>query len=171
MCANLLQGATVPREATEGDGEMELTVGVADPDETAALRDFYRWLRNEEEPPGEARLGAVPVPGAMSGGLDVIDLVLTHSTGLASLALAFAGWRRARRSRAAFTVTRASDGLSVTVEDGSEEAVRKLLQALAEQPTAAPAIEPPSDHGADPASPAHAPRTSRPEDEASPEAR
>ncbi|MGW2014299.1 effector-associated constant component EACC1 [Streptomyces sp. NPDC001927] len=162
---------------------MELTVGVADPDETAALRDFFRWLRNEEEPPGEVRLGAVPVPGAMSGGLDVIDLVLTHSTGLASLALAFAGWRRARRSPAAFTVTRASDGLSVTVEEGSEEAVRRLLQALAQEPSAEPATEPaaapatepvtepPSDHGADPAPNPHAPRTPRPEDGATPEAR
>ncbi|MDT9686955.1 hypothetical protein Q5762_01030 [Streptomyces sp. P9(2023)] len=165
---------------------MELTVGVADPGETAALRDFFRWLRNEEEPPGEARLSSVPVPGTMSGGLDVIDLVLTHSTGMAGLALAFAGWRRARRNRAVFTVTRASDGLSVTVEDGSEETVRRLLQALVPEPTVAPATEPQPDHRTAPPSGASVagtsdpgtavpgtsvPGTSRPGDGATPEVR
>ncbi|MER5935363.1 hypothetical protein [Streptomyces sp. NPDC002054] len=117
---------------------MQLTIGVTVPEESADLRDFFRWLRNEEEPPGEIRLVSEPVPGAMSGGLDIIDIVLTHTVGMANLALAYAGWRRARRSRAALTFTRASDGLSVTVEEGSEDTVRQLLQALSAEPPCGP---------------------------------
>ncbi|MEV7611844.1 hypothetical protein [Streptomyces sp. NPDC089799] len=133
---------------------MELTVGVADPEETAALRDFFRWLRNEDEPPGEIALSSAPVPGSMSGGLDVINVVLTHAVGLANLALVYAGWRRARRSRAVLTFTRASDGLSVTVEDGSEESVQRLLRALSPEPAAVPQPARPSTPAPAPAPPA-----------------
>ncbi|MFK0259310.1 hypothetical protein [Streptomyces sp. NPDC090445] len=128
---------------------MELIIGVADPEESAAVRDFFRWLRSEDEPPGELRLAARRAPGSMSGGLDVINVVLTQSVALGNLALAYAGWRRARRSRAAVTFTRASDGLSVTVEDGSEETVQRLVQALTPDPVSVPppAAPLPDGHG------------------------
>ncbi|MFG2292470.1 hypothetical protein [Streptomyces sp. NPDC048603] len=111
---------------------MLVTIGVADPEEADVLRDFYRWLQQEEVPPGEVRLVGERTPGAMGGGLEVVNVALTHSLSLANLALVYAGWRRARRPRGALTFTRASDGLSVTVEEGSEEAVRVTLQALAD---------------------------------------
>ncbi|MET9953994.1 hypothetical protein ABZ135_20910 [Streptomyces sp. NPDC006339] len=113
-------------------GEIRLSIGVADPEDSPDLRDFHRWLGDEEEPPGRIRLAPDPVPGTMSGGLDVIDVVLTHAVGLANLTLAYATWRRARRSRAALTFTRASDGLTVTVREGSEEAVQQILRAFSD---------------------------------------
>ncbi|WP_051874280.1 effector-associated constant component EACC1 [Streptomyces exfoliatus] len=112
--------------------ESRLSIGVADPEDSTDLRDFYRWLGDEEEAPGTIRLASEPVAGSMSGGLDVIDVVLTHAVGLANLTVAYATWRKARRSRAALTFTRASDGLTVTVEEGSEEAVQQLLRAFSE---------------------------------------
>ncbi|MFJ7209607.1 hypothetical protein ACIQWR_39505 [Streptomyces sp. NPDC098789] len=121
-----------------------MTIGVADADEAAELRDLYRWLRADEDGPDEVRLSAEPAPGAM-GGLEVINVVVTHAMGVANLALAYAGWRSARRSRAALTFTRAGDGISVTVENGSDEAVRGLIAALSEtHPNEAPAHEAPS---------------------------
>ncbi|MEV7420887.1 hypothetical protein [Streptomyces sp. NPDC089919] len=122
---------------------MELVIGVVDPEESAAVRDFYRWLCQEDEPPGRFELTSRPVPGSMGGGLDVINLALTHAVAVGNLALAYAGWRRARRSRAVLTVTRPSDGLTVTVEDGSPETVQRLLSALTAEPPAVPAPTPP----------------------------
>lgn len=129
----------------QGAQDMRVAIGATAPEDSADLRDFYRWLGNEEEAPGAMRLASQPVPGGMSGGLDVIDIVLTHSVGVANLALAYAGWRRARRSRAALTFTRASDGLTVTVDEGSEAAVRQLVQALTAEPEPAPQPEPESE--------------------------
>ncbi|MER8048033.1 hypothetical protein [Streptomyces sp. NPDC094032] len=129
---------------------MRVIVGVVDPEEAAALRDFFRWLHDEDEPPGEVALKGTPVPGTMSGGLEYIDIALTHAVALGNLALAYAGWRRARRSRAAVTFTRESDGLSVTVEDGSEETVRRIVRALdpAPAPVAPPAPDGPTSENA-----------------------
>ncbi|MEU5976857.1 hypothetical protein [Streptomyces sp. NPDC047315] len=117
---------------------MLLTIEVSDPEEGPALRDLFRWLRDDEDLPGEVSLAAVPVPGAMSGGLDVVNVVLTHSLGAANLALAYVGWRAARRSRAVLTFTRPSDGLTVTVDGGSDEAVRRLVDVLSAPPTLPP---------------------------------
>ncbi|KRV48324.1 hypothetical protein AQ490_25250 [Wenjunlia vitaminophila] len=108
---------------------MLLRISVLDADDTDALRDFFRWLRQDDDAPTDVRLVTESSPGAM-GALDVINVTLTHGVGLANFALVYAGWRRARRSRAVLTFTRASDGLSVTVEDGSEQAVRLLVDAL-----------------------------------------
>ncbi|MEU9605573.1 hypothetical protein [Streptomyces sp. NPDC048057] len=127
---------------------MLLTIEVSDPDEGPALRDLFRWLRDDEDVPGEVSLAAAPVPGAMSSGLDVINVVLTHAVGAANLALAYVGWRTARRSRAVLTFTRPSDGLTVTVDGGSDETVRALVDALTVPPEEAPAPDP-----GDPAAP------------------
>ncbi|MFD7029227.1 hypothetical protein ACFWAR_14455 [Streptomyces sp. NPDC059917] len=126
---------------------MRLTIGVSDADEAAELRDLYRWLRADEDVSDAVGLASEPVAGAMGGGLEVINVVLTHTMGVANLALAYAGWRRARRGRAVFTITRASDGVAVTVEDGSDEVVRGLIATLSETPSheAAPS------HGTPPA--------------------
>lgn len=133
---------------------MLLTIEVSDPEEGPALRDLFRWLRDDEDLPGEVSLAALPVPGTMSGGLDVVNVVLTHSFGAANLALAYVGWRAARRSRAVLTFTRPSDGLTVTVDGGSDEAVRRLVDALSAPPTLPPPAEPlPAPPAAPPAPP------------------
>jgi membrane-associated two-gene conflict system component 1 (EACC1) len=116
---------------------VRLEIRVVDEDETPELRDFYRWLRDDEAGPDQIRLETRTgtVTGAM-GGLEVIDLVLTQSVAVANLAMVYATWRRSRgrRPSAGFTFTRLSDGLSVTVEDGSDESVRRLLAVLATPP-------------------------------------
>ncbi|MFH8616051.1 hypothetical protein ACH4E8_13395 [Streptomyces sp. NPDC017979] len=124
---------------------MLLTIEVLDPDDGPVLRDLFRWLRDDEDVHAEVSLTAEPVPGAMSGGLDIVNVVLTHSIGAANLALAYAGWRTARRSRAVLTFTRPSDGLTVTVDGGSDEAVRALagfIDDLTVPPEGAPAPGP-----------------------------
>lgn len=121
----------------------------------AALRELYRWLRDDEDGPDEVRLATLPADddaeltesdGAM-GPLEVIDVVLTQTVAVANLAVVYAGWRRSRRPRptGGFTFTRPSDGLTVTVEGGSEEAVRELLAVLAAPPAPiSPAPTPPA---------------------------
>ncbi|AWZ04040.1 MULTISPECIES: hypothetical protein [unclassified Streptomyces] len=125
---------------------MQLTIGVSDTDEAAELRDLFRWLRADEDGPDEVWLSGEPPTGSMGGGLEVVNVVLTHTMAVANFALAYATWRRARRGRAALTFTRASDGVSVTLENGSDEAVRALIAALSEPPAAAPlgAPDPPA---------------------------
>lgn len=128
---------------------MRLEIRAADEDDAGELRDFYRWLRDDEDGPEQIRLEARnedrpgDKPGAKPGerrgtmgGVEVIDLVLTQAVAAANLAMVYATWRRARprRPSAGFTFTRTSDGLSVTVEDGSDESVRRLLAVLAAPP-------------------------------------
>jgi hypothetical protein len=122
---------------------VRLRIAAAGEDASAALRELCDWLRADEDGPGDVRLStrAGGVAGAM-GPAEVIDLVLTHGESIANLAVVYAGWRMSRVHRppaAGFTFTRESDGLSVTVEGGSEEDVRRLLTVLAEAPAVAPA--------------------------------
>lgn len=114
---------------------MRLEIRAVDEDEAAELRDFFRWLRDDEAGPEQIRLESRAAGGAM-GATEVIDLVLTHSVAVANLAMVYGTWRRSRgrRPSAGFTFTRPSDGLSVTVEDGSDESVRRLLAVLATPP-------------------------------------
>jgi hypothetical protein len=107
-------------------------------DGSAVLQDFFRWLREDEDGPDGVRLRRDPAadPGVMGAG-EVIQIVLAQSTALASLAMQYVSWRRSRTDAhggAGFTFTRASDGLSVTVERGSDDDVRRLMSALAPPP-------------------------------------
>lgn len=63
------------------------------------------------------------------GSLEVIDVVLSNATGLASLALAYASWRRSRRAGPAVTFMR-EDGRSVTVIEGTNAEVQAIVDAL-----------------------------------------
>jgi hypothetical protein len=81
-------------------------------DRTVAL---LGWLRRD---PGVTRHATVTGrasadPTAMSA-LDVIDVVLTHTTGLGTLALALLAWRHSRPSPGPITLTR-PDGQTLTI--------------------------------------------------------
>lgn len=121
---------------------LRVEIHVADGHGGDELREFFRWLTEDEDGPGQARLetraGGEP-DGAM-GPQDVIDLVLTQGVAIANLAMVYANWRDSRGSRPTpgLTFTRASDGLSVTVSGGSEEAVRQVLTVLAQAPPLGP---------------------------------
>ncbi|MGW1375198.1 effector-associated constant component EACC1 [Streptomyces sp. NPDC002446] len=110
----------------DGDGA-ELTPA------TGSLASLYRWLIQDPDvaQQAEVSLGTGPArPGAMGGAFEVINAVVTHGIALGSLAVACATWRAARPSAPAVRIER--DGVTVTVEDGSPETVRRIVDALGE---------------------------------------
>ncbi|HEY3477939.1 MAG TPA: hypothetical protein VGL02_03485 [Streptomyces sp.] len=120
---------------------MLLEIHAEDEEQAAELRDFYRWLRDDEDGPERVTLAhrTGEATGAM-GALEIIEVVLTQSAAAANLAMQYASWRRARGAGGGGTATgpgftfRRADGLSVTVEGGSDDDVRRLLALLAAAP-------------------------------------
>ncbi|WP_329133404.1 hypothetical protein OG552_15830 [Streptomyces sp. NBC_01476] len=129
---------------------MRLQIRAVGADGQDEIADFHRWLRQDEDGPEEMRLVSRTSGGSM-GAVAVIDLVLTHAVALTNLGMLYANWRRARNSSggARFTFTRPSDGLSVAVDDGSEESVRRLMAFLS-APEPAPDAAPGPTAGAAP---------------------
>lgn len=112
-------------------GGMRLQIRMSDGD-GSELKDLYRWLRDDEDGPDEVRLDNDPTPGGM-GGLEFVDVIVTQAVAVGNLALAYASWRGARcRSAARFTFTRPSDGVTITVDNASQETVRRLAEVLSE---------------------------------------
>lgn len=100
-------------------------------DEREALLSLYQWLYKHDalERTTEVSLSeAPPEEGAMGGAWDVVNIVLTHATALANLALALATWRRTHPS--APPLNAQANGTAVTVHTDDPEAVRRLLEAL-----------------------------------------
>jgi hypothetical protein len=110
---------------------VRITIGSAEQDDTGvAVADLYGWLRSDPEFRREVRalrLQSRGVPGAM-GATDVIELVLGQAIAALNLAVAYATWRTARPSAPAVTIT--FPGGTLTVHDGSEETVRRIVEAL-----------------------------------------
>ncbi|MFE0191052.1 hypothetical protein [Streptomyces sp. NPDC058989] len=99
----------------------------------ASLTSLYRWLAQDPDVADQAEISLAPGrPGAgeMGGAFEVINAVLTHGIALGSLAVACATWRSSRPTAPAVRIER--DGVTVTVEDGSPEAVRRIVDALGE---------------------------------------
>lgn len=110
---------------------MRITIGPAEQDDTGvAVADFYGWLRGDMEFRREVQalsLQSRGEPGAM-GATDVIELVLGQGIAALNLAVAYATWRTARPSAPAVTIT--FPGGTLTVQDGNEETVRRIVEAL-----------------------------------------
>jgi hypothetical protein len=86
--------------------------------ETAAL---YGWLRRDPNLTRHADVaGGRPADPTIMAALEVIDVVLTHATGIATLALSVLAWRQSRPRPAPVTITR-PDGRTLTV--GGDPAV------------------------------------------------
>ncbi|MFS7872988.1 hypothetical protein ACEYXF_06570 [Streptomyces asiaticus] len=111
---------------------MEFRIDTEDQDDGGeALPSLYRWLYGDEalERTTEVELReAAPEEGAMGGAWDVVNVVLTHATALANLALALAAWRQNHPS--APPLNAHANGTTVTVHTDDPEAVRRLLEAL-----------------------------------------
>ncbi|MEU9158469.1 hypothetical protein AB0D59_50100 [Streptomyces sp. NPDC048417] len=108
-----------------------------------AVRDLYRWLREDPDVRRSATPTLVPAPdaagehpGTAMGAVEIIDLVLGQGFSALNLALAYAAWR-GQRPAAPPIVIQLGDGRSVTVHDGSAETVRRIVAAL-EEPTGHP---------------------------------
>ncbi|WP_438483864.1 effector-associated constant component EACC1 [Streptomyces sp. S186] len=102
----------------------------ADDDGGVALRDLYGWLRQDPDVRNHADLSleaAQQSPGTM-GALDVVNMVLGQGFSALNLALSYAAWRAARPTAPAITLT--VNGVSITVRDGSEETVRRIVREL-----------------------------------------
>ncbi len=133
---------------------MRVEIRAAGEDGGDELRDFFGWLTQNEDGPEQLRLETRSTGGADGemGPEQVIDLMLTQGVALANFALAYVTWRGTRREQPAdgFTFRRASDGLTVTVNGGSEEAVRQVLTVLAQAPVLPQAPFLPPTHAAGP---------------------
>ncbi|MFG2289715.1 hypothetical protein ACGFOU_27040 [Streptomyces sp. NPDC048595] len=102
---------------------------------TASVTSLYRWLARDPDVAQQAEITLDPGPvgaGEMGGAFEVINAVLTHGIALSSLAVACATWRSSRPTAPAVRIE--IDGVTVTVEDGSPEAVRRIVDALGEPP-------------------------------------
>ncbi|MEU6328144.1 hypothetical protein ABZ851_12795 [Streptomyces sp. NPDC047049] len=95
------------------------------------LRSLYNWLRQDSA----VRRGAdVTLPQSPSEpdqmGLltDVLQLVTDNGWSAASFALALSTWRQTRPGRRSVTVQRGET--TVIVENGSEEELSRLIEAL-----------------------------------------
>lgn len=114
----------------EGGGAVEVTVSVGDGVEgVEGAVSLYRWLVDEPELRGQAgvSLEAEPSePGQMGGGLELVNVVLSNSIALGSLVTAVATWRGSRPRPPQIRLER--DGVVVTLQDGSPEAVEQILR-------------------------------------------
>ncbi|MFI6288342.1 hypothetical protein ACIBCM_26950 [Streptomyces sp. NPDC051018] len=114
---------------------MLISVEVADDPDGRTTADLYRWLRSDSNlrRTADVALQTRGVPGAM-GALEVINIVLTQGIAALNLAVAYAAWRVARPTTPAVTIE--FPGGSITVRDGGEETVRRLVEALREDQAA-----------------------------------
>ncbi|MFE6737459.1 hypothetical protein ACFVGL_02395 [Streptomyces tubercidicus] len=69
-------------------------------------------------------------PGQMGGGLELVNVVLSNSIALGSLVTAVATWRGSRPRPPQIRLER--DGVVVTLQDGSPEAVERILRVWSE---------------------------------------
>ncbi|MFE1175805.1 hypothetical protein [Streptomyces sp. NPDC058773] len=101
---------------------------------------LYRWLAAEPELRGQARVSLEaerPEAGHMGGALDLVNVVLSNGIALGSLITAVATWRGSRPRPPQIRLER--DGVVVTVQDGSPEAVERILRVWNEGGAPAPA--------------------------------
>ncbi|GAA3829816.1 hypothetical protein GCM10022403_073820 [Streptomyces coacervatus] len=103
-------------EVPDGDGEQ--------------LRSLQRWLLRDPDT-ADATFdlrGRHEQPGAMGGGLELIDVVLSNSVGLGGLILAVANWRQSRANAPSVQVEH--EGVTVTVEGADLRQIERLVDRL-----------------------------------------
>jgi hypothetical protein len=114
---------------------------IIDGDEATATASLFAWLRRDQALTQHARVthSTRDRAGAM-GALEVIDVTLTHATGIATLWLAFSAWRHSRRSapHARFEV----GGVEILAKDDAPETLAALERAV--HSTLPPATHQPS---------------------------
>ncbi|MGP3944661.1 MULTISPECIES: effector-associated constant component EACC1 [Streptomyces] len=113
----------------------------------AELRSLLDWLRRDPAARRGAHVELVqaePAPGQMGVLTDVLQLVTENAWSAASFALALSTWRQTRPHARRITVRRGD--LTVDLDGGDDEELRRLIDAL-ERP-AAPEPEPEPDRQA-----------------------
>ncbi|GAA2612778.1 effector-associated constant component EACC1 [Streptomyces axinellae] len=119
-------------EARRGSGSVHIQLGASGAEGTEGpTHDFCSWLRQTADIREHADISLRTASRGTSetmGTVEIIDLALGHGFAALNLALAYASWRNARPS--APTVTLTTSRGSVTVRDGSEEEIRRIVAAL-----------------------------------------
>jgi hypothetical protein len=110
---------------------VKVRIAVAEAEREAALIDLYRWLRQDPDVGRHtpvALASSTPGGGSM-GAVDVIELIVGQGLTALNLALSYAAWRATRSSAPPITIN--VNGGSFTVQDASEETVRRIVAELA----------------------------------------
>ncbi|PGH50010.1 hypothetical protein [Streptomyces sp. Ru87] len=110
---------------------MQVQIVVDGTDGDQSLTSLYRWLLQDPEVTRDAVVLPVadrPGTGEMGGAFEVLNAVLTHAVALGGLAVSCAAWRASRPRAPVIRIER--DGVTVTVEDGSPDTVRRVVEAL-----------------------------------------
>jgi hypothetical protein len=123
-------------ETAKGAG-VEALLSVADSSDGTEITSLYRWLAQDPDVRRDAKVTIVPAPsrpGGMSGGLEVVNVVLSNTIALSSLVVAVASWIGSRRAPSRPVVRIERDGVSVTISADSPEAIRDVLRELEGEP-------------------------------------
>ncbi|MGW7572350.1 effector-associated constant component EACC1 [Streptomyces sp. NPDC054765] len=109
---------------------MRVQVSIETDDSGTTLFDLYGWFRQDGElrRHAEVRLLSPRRTGGFMGAVEVIELVVGQGIAVANLAMAYATWRQGRATAGAITITVGE--VSVTVKDGSEESIRRIVELL-----------------------------------------
>jgi hypothetical protein len=113
---------------------MKLVISTIEADDGQALVSLYRWLSRDSAVASHGRLTVQTLsqrPGDMGGAIDVINAVFTDAgavAGIGSMLVAYRAWRSTRTQAPAFKIEK--DGITVVLEQGSEQEARQILDAM-----------------------------------------
>jgi hypothetical protein len=113
---------------------MKLVISSVEADDGQALVSLYRWLSRDSAVAGRGRVTVETVSGQlgdMGGAVDVITMVFADAgavAGIGSMLVAYCTWRSTRTQAPAFKIEK--DGVTVVVEQGSEQEVRRVLEVM-----------------------------------------
>ncbi|WP_413115528.1 effector-associated constant component EACC1 [Streptomyces sp. CY1] len=116
----------------------------------AELRSLLDWLRRDPAARRGAHVELVqaePSPGQMGVLTDVLQLVTENAWSAASFALALSTWRQTRPHARRITVRRGD--LTVDLDGGDDEELRRLIDALESPAAPDPDRDPDRDRQAD----------------------
>jgi predicted dehydrogenase len=120
---------------------LQLRVQVTADETSPGTFDLYQWLTDDPDVARTAELALAhdDQPDTL-GSLEEINVVVSNLTALAGLLVTVATWREARARGAETRVER--PGVSLRIESTDPEAIRRLLQQLADADGPAESAEP-----------------------------
>jgi hypothetical protein len=117
-----------------------VSVLIVNSDDPTATSSLYGWLTRYPELGTYGTVAASVGPDEAMGAIDIIDVVLTHVTGVGALLLALVSWRRTRAAEP--TIKLKVNRTEIIIKSDSPqvlEATRLAVQAaLFEDPADAP---------------------------------